>query len=230
MVTSRGILTTALIGASCLSSIASACVMEDGPPPPTWWLNKGPSPIPNFTRQELYMNVGLFPPTAPTNCACGFGFAGSSTVAPALVPLDASVVILNRLTCQPVGVVAAFDPLVPNGTVGADLNNPQLYPAGAGATWFGFGGAINPFVPPQLGPNEVFAICFSFDVPDAIDPLFKQGFGWVAAGVADANFHPIFQGEHAVGAPFGCAPISPTPGSAVLLGMGGVLALKRRRK
>lgn len=218
-----------LLGTWVLSGAASACVMEDPvtPPPPTWWIDKGPSPTPGFTRQALYMNVGLFPPTTATTCACGFGYVGPASLT-SLLPIDAGVVILDQTTCDVIGTVPQFDPLTPNPITTADLNNPSLYPAGAGSQWFGFSGLIATFTPPTLPPNAVFAICFTIDVPDAIDALFKQGIGCVTGGVGDQDGHPIFQGEHAVGDPFGCRPI-PTPGAFALLALGGVIAARRRR-
>lgn len=225
----RARLVSACTGCLVLLPVATACVMDDVNPHPTsWWFIKEPSPVPGFTRQQFYMNVGIFPPTDPlgTSCVCGFGYSGG--VIPGLVPMDASVVIWDPATEQVVGSVPQFDPLGLNGNTTAGFNDTTAYPAGAGYNWIGFGGLIPAFSPPVIPPNFRFAVCIVIDVPNEWDPILKSRWGCLAGGVGDANFNPLFQGEHAVGDPFACVPL-PAPGAGVMCVMGGLLACRRRR-
>ena len=227
----RVLLSWPLLTASVLMApAASACVMDPMvPPPPTWWSIKSPSPTPGFVRQQLYMTVGIFPPIVPTSCVCGFGYGGAAI--PDLLPLGASVVIWNPRTEMVEGTVPEFDSLALNANTTAGFNDPLQYPAGADFNWFGFGGLIPAFTPPPPPSGSVFAICIVMDVPVVWDELFKAQIGCVAGGVGDANFNPIFQNDpHAVGNPFGCVVIGPSPGSADLLAKGVICAAKRRRR
>lgn len=210
---------------------AQACVMEDtgNPPWPTWSWSKSASPIAGFVRQELYMNVGLFPPATSTPCVCGFGYTGPTL--PGINPLGMQVLTWDLATGTALTPVTAFGAMSFNPGTTAAFNDTGLYPAGAGVNWFGFGGVVTPFSPPVLPPGQQFVVCFQFDVPVALDNLFKQRIGCIAGGVGDENFVPIFQGNpHAVGVPFACVPIIPGPGAAAMLGLGGLIPLVHRRR
>lgn len=219
-----------------------ACVMHTTPAPGNvgtttpsfdWRVRKAASPIPGFFRQEFYANVGLFGPSSPTTCACGFGYSGTPLAG--LIPIDSSLVVYDSSTDMQVNYTT-FPTLLPNSGATAAFN---ANPGGAGLNWFGFstpGGAVPPIpVGPVLGPNQTLQLCIRFDVPIPIDQIFKARSGCLLGAEADPNGVPLPfpQFPHGLNPndqPFG--PLwktLPTPGAVPLLGMGLLLLSRRRR-
>ena len=227
------------------TGMSHACVMKPTTSPSNqgttvpsqrWRVNKVPSPVPGFVRQELYLNVGLFGPTSPTTCACGFGINGTI---PGLVPLDASLVIFDSNTNSQTPYTT-FPTLFPNTGATATFN--AVNPAGEGLNWFGFsslGGAvpvINAGNAPVLGPNRTLQLCIRLDVPGAWDGFLKTRVGCVLGAEADNNGVPLPfpafpHGLDPQAPSFGPEPerIIPTPGVLAVMSIGGILICRRRR-
>jgi len=199
----------------------------------TWRSIKSPSPLPGYVRQELYMNVGLFGPSNPTTCACGFGYSG--TPLDGLIPLDASLVIYDAGLDQqtPYDV---FPTLLPSAAATAAFGQN---PGGAGSNWLGFaahGGSV-PAIPigPPLGNNIFLQVCIRIDVPIAVDALLKQRLGGLLGAEAFPDGTPLPFPEFPHGLDPAAPPFHPdfaqipAPGAVALLGMAGSSLVRRRR-
>jgi MYXO-CTERM domain-containing protein len=202
--------------------------MNPPEPPPTVWtsvldLGDGTSKV------TIGQKVGIFPPAVTTSCACGIGLGSTGSPAPGgVMPMGVRIVIAGPDDAI-VGDVPEFLPLVLNGQTGSGLaGGPGANP---GATWFGFNGLINPFVPPALPPTFMYKMLFDFVVPN---PLLGALTGLpvqFAGGEADPDGFPQFTGPHATGyfSPLDpTLPIIPAPGAAAL-GLAALVGLRRRR-
>jgi hypothetical protein len=207
---------------------AGACVMRPPIDPPRFWvgplLNNG-----NGTYTAAVGSVvGLFPPSITTNCVCGLGLGSADNPAPfgigvsnprvvAVLPGDTIIFTLDN-----------FNTLAPNANTSSGLGaSPGAAP---GATWFGFGGVVQPFQPPALPEGGMWKLLFDVTLPESALPSWNQKFpGQLAGGTGDDNFFPIFTGEHATGYFEPQNNAVPTPMGATLLGVAGLGLLRRRR-
>lgn len=146
----------------------------------------------------LSIQVDLFPPQTTTTCTCGIGLGGGGSPPPVSLSVDQVFVTRMNLATGQHTVLGEFAPLATNSVTTAALGNGlgQLFP---GATWFGFSGKIEPFMPPLLGPDEIFTFSFvlSFSEEDASRlPSLPVQF---AAGVGEEGGLPVFANvPHAV--------------------------------
>lgn len=128
--------------------------------------------------------VDLFGPSSPMNCACGMGLGSTGSGLPPSV--DVSQVIFTRfntVTGQNAVVTEMLALSLSSLASQALAAAPeQLFP---GSTWFGFSGQIQPFTPPQLGPDEVFMMNFVVDFDPADLPALNGLPVQFAAGVGD---------------------------------------------
>jgi hypothetical protein len=71
---------------------------------------------------------------------------------------------------------------------------PDGQPLFEGSTWFGFAAAVDPFVLPPLGADEILVLAFDLDLPASGLPLSIEA--QFAAGEGSSDGTPLFFGEH----------------------------------
>lgn len=194
----------------------------------------------------------IFNTTTPHNCACGKGI--SSVGLPGdTVAVAAQVGVFDIPSQTMVSTIPQFDALARNpasdaafaaGPGPGQMNPslPQLGPPGAqpfpGQTWFGFGGVIQPVTAPfgengeNLPANRIYVLCFEFRT------LNPAGFMTAltnaqqdAAGLGNPDNTPLFDqlNDHSATYSTPQGTLVPEPMAASIIGLGGVLALRRRR-
>jgi hypothetical protein len=229
------LIVAAVAAAAAMGGSALGCVkQQEDPPWMSWQWKKEQSPLgPDFVRQSLYMNIGLFPFSSgdPEDCACGFAYSGSAFAAGAIQAVGMSVVVWDLDTNMPVAPVG-FD-LAASATTTSVLNDAGAWDGtsanGQPLNWFGFSGSVNPFTPPSTTLGQAYAICFTFDVLASVDADLKQRYGWVGAGHATSTGIPIFTNDpHPFDGPFNGANI-PGPGALALLAVAAFRRGSRRR-
>ena len=198
----------------CIPTFTLACTGPPPDPPPKIWV------IPNGNNEFwVGIEISLFVPPGPTNCACGIGFSNPGSIS----VLGAAAGVTNTRTHQ-TNFIPEFDfQFNPTTTNGLNNNFPS------GGLWTGFHGLVDPFSPPQLGPDEVFKLWFLVEAPGGL-PLTNVLF---AGGTSDGNgnidnpddpSHPV-ETWTAVNASI------PEPTTFTLVGLGFLaVATTRRRK
>lgn len=211
---------------------ASACTTPPPMPPPEFWiLDHGLDMSTNKRDFWIGIEINIFEPISPTNCACGLGLGSiANPIPPGLDPMVTGVSVA-KVRKLPNGdheltPIPEFDPLLPAPTGGAWAGGPGATP---GSNWTGFGGNIPPFTPPPLDPDEVYKLFFRVLVnpTPVVLPLELQ----VGGGEGDPDFNPLFGGDHS--AQYWSAEASvimiPTHSTITLLAIGGIATLRRRR-
>lgn len=212
------------------SGASLACTMSPPTPPPTVWtsvqdLGDGTSKV------TIGQKVALFPPVITTNCACGVGIGSTALPAPGdLMPMGVRIVVVGPDDAI-LATLAEFAPLQSNNITSNGLAGGPG--ATAGASWQGYAGMIEPFVPPAIGPDSMFKMLFDIVVPN---PLLGQLVGLpvqFAGGEGNTDGFPQFSGPHAVGyfAPEDnrLPPDVPAPGAAAI-SIASLLCFFRRRR
>ena len=169
--------------------VARACVVARILPPPVIWSNKPP------LRVGIEIG-GLFAPGAPTTCITGIGIGETGgPLLPSLDVVGAHLTITNLQTLQTTDVNSfvfqrdvGLDLPLAAGNTGPIVGQPLI----AGATWFGFSALVQPFAPPPLAADEVFALWFDLSVSNQDYDLIKnlEVPGQFASGSADP-LHPV---------------------------------------
>lgn len=191
-------------------------------------------------RIEMWVAIEdeLVPPTDSTTCVSGVGLGSAMRRLPAGADVtDARVVVLNVVSGDAMDF-GAFD-FVANATTAMEFGDgagpgapAETNPIVEEATWFGFAAPVDPFVLPQLGPNEIVALAFEIEIPESELPFDLEV--QFAAGERDATGSPLFFGMHPPQYFTGAAPLvtfAPEPEfSAIALAAAGTLALLVARR
>lgn len=219
----------AIAGLLGISAAAHACVTpRPTPPPRIWVVNHG---FNAGGKLETWIGIEVgnpFVPTAPTNCQCGLALGSTANpVPPGTNVLGAQLAVTNTVTGD-ITPITDFD-FTPNGNATATFAGgvptaPGYQSAPTGAAWAGFQTSlIDPnFVPPTLGPHEVFKLWYrvEWDLPSfaALTATnLPVAFG---VGSTDPAHGPVQFGVYAIPAPKGV--------SLAAAGLGLICAARRR--
>jgi hypothetical protein len=129
------------------------------------------------------------------SCSCGLGLAS---------PLPSGVTIGNGVTVGYydtatmtfVEAISEFTGLAPSAastqgwTAGPPIPDP-LTGSPLVNNWFGYGGQIQPVAPRPLGPNEIFVMCFQFEVP-ANFVVTGSIDAQIGGGLGNSDLSPMF--------------------------------------
>jgi hypothetical protein len=102
------------------------------------------------------------------------------------------------------------------------------------SNWSGFGGNVQPVTPRALGPNEIFVMCYSFDVPASF-AITGSIDAQIGGGLANEDFTPMFGERPDADSHFAAYsavfqfPVPTPAASAVLVAAGLICATCRRR-
>ena len=155
-----------VLGAGIVSS-AGACVTPTPPvePPPRVFSERH-SPTDYWVWIELR---NVFTTDTSHDCSCGLGL-GSALPTGMVIGEGVQIGVYNTSTMEIVRSITPFDDLAPSEASsmgwrdGPDAPDP-LTGSPQVQNWFGFGGNIGVVTPGALGLNEIFVMCFQFDVP-----------------------------------------------------------------
>lgn len=217
-----------LFAMAIISDTAVACTRSRVTPPPIIWGYKQDHRLPT---PNVWLGIPVdipLSPVAPTECIVGLGLG--DTVNPlTLTSLD---VISAHMTVTNIATTTLMDlpafNFLRNSALDVPLtvgNNPPILgqPIFPGATWFGFSAQVNPFPPPNLGPNEEFALWFELSMSDADLLILEKDIfrGQFAAGSTELGHEVVY---------FSAANSIinvPEPGTLALLGLAWFALLAR---
>lgn len=201
-----------------------ACTGSPPTPPPMIWIeNHGINAMTGKAESWIGIEVDLFAPPTPTQCACGLKFSA--------IPAGANILMakvgVTNTTTHATTYLPEFNPFAANGNTSNSLGD-----AFGGPTWFGFSGQIQPFVPPPLMEGEVYKLWFLVETdPGALNGLTVQ----FAAGTAQPDgtilppSDPSGHGTSLIGGPYSI-PV-PEPSLVILVvAASGCLGVVLRRR
>ena len=194
----RNMLAIMLVLGAGLGSRAVACSTHGSAAAGIGWLPVGSSG--GVVSGLVTLESTLVAPTSSTTCVAGIGLGSTADPLPVGVDVVALEIIVLDTSDGSRTPFAAFS-FAPNSVTSAALvagsgssGVPGTNPLFAGSTWFGFSSAVDPFVPPVLGPGEITAFEFTVEVAEALLPLVLDA--QFAGGEGYADGTPIFTGDH----------------------------------
>lgn len=220
---------TAVSALAITSGTCLACVTPPPEPPRRIWVDiHGDTDGDGRTEAWVGVEVGIFPFSSPTGCACGIGLSANSTTLVPSLDISGAMVGFTNTTTHTTRFISEFA-FQNNAAAAGALSNasPQQ-----GLNWTGFSGLIAPIGNPTPEPGEVAKLWFmvTFDTGELSNFIGGEITALFANGEADpATGLPLLSGPHATVFHTALDPTVPAPPMLTALAGLGLIASRRRR-